>query len=278
MPEDEAKDETELDGEDTEQKEEDDGLEEDAEFDPELIEAAESVGLDPDAFETERELQRETQTRILKLEADLAKAPAVEKEDELVLAEIGVQLRGKENEDLDQNLVKNIEGLATTTKDNFDKLAKRINAPRTGDKELRQTVQQLTSAIRNLSAQNVQFRLDRWINKTPKLQTYLGDGDSGELDQDGKFARRRRSLIRRADKIATGRKGDFVMENMFAKAFKKMVPKSSATDKKTTESKSTRMARASGSSGKDQVDTSQSEASLKAEAAAVVRKFQRNAR
>ncbi len=274
MADDAVKDETELEPDDAEL---DDDEDLDDEFDEDLVAAAVSVGLTAADFDNEDELYRETESRIRKMESETATLEPVPREEELTLAALEVVLKNKD--DLDEHLVAALEKLAATSGENFQKLAKRIESGRGGDPAIRKQLEQLSLTVRNLGAQNVQLRLDRWIGRAKDRQTYLGKGDTGELDADSKFARRRRSLTRRADKIAGRQRGDFTMDQMFAKAFKKMRPGSSGSaESKKPDSKATRLARASGSKTTDLVGGGeQSEEAVRSEAADVVRKYKRNA-
>lgn len=267
-PEDEAKGSVE-----DEDGDDDDDLDE--EFDEDLVDAARVVGLNPDDFDTERELERETQTRVRALETSPAGAATdTVEEKELNLAALEVALKNKD--DLDEGLVAALEKLAADSGANFKKLVERLEA-RTGDEQaLTKRIGELSRQVSRLGAQEVQHRLDDWIADSKSVQAYLGEGKTRNLDPDGKFARRRRALSHRADTIAGRQRGGFTMEQMFKRAFKKMHAVEKDDPKKSKGA--TRMARASGSKPTDfSGGSDESPEAVKREAVDVVAKFRRNA-
>lgn len=262
---------------DVEPDEDEDEFDDD-EFDEDLVVAAKTVGLDPGDFENENELYRATRLELGKATREGAAEKSAEPE-KLELASLVVELANKG--ELDEGLVSNLEELAKATGENFSKLAERIQAGASGDQALTKRLDGMSAQIASLGAQNVQLRLDRWIAKNEQVQKYLGKGDTGDLNDDSKFVKRRRALIRRADR-ASHFSTNFTMEGMFSKAFKKMhTPPADAKGKaegKEKETVPTRMARASGSKSTDFVSGDESEAAIRREAADVIRKCRRNAK
>lgn len=255
----------------------DDDDELDGEFDSDLIDAARTVGLNPSDYDDEDELYRETQTKIRELET--SSAPAGDSEADKALDLLALEVALKDKGDLDEGLVSALEKLAVDSGANFDKLVKQLEHRTAGDQALNKRVDQLTSSVSTLVAQNIQLRLDRWVGRSEDSQGYLGKGDTNELDTDGKHARRRRALVRRAQKIAGRQRGSFTMEQMFSKAFKKMQGDRKLSDKSGKTKEPTRLARASSSKSTDLVDSSgASEETMNREAADVVAKFRRNAK
>lgn len=256
-------------------EDDEDEFDEDDEFDPQLIETARTVGLNPDDFDNANDLYRETELRVAKMETT-RNAPAGTEPEELKLAAIEVAFKNKD--ELDPSYVTALEKLAADTGQNFEALAKRLQAGTGGDKELRDGLKKLNQHVTLLGAQNVQLRLDRWVDRHADVQSYLGKGDTGELDPSDKFSRRRRVLTRRAHTLAARQRGDFTMEQMFVRAFKKMQGKGGEPKKAAGSSKTepTRAARASGTTAADAGDNSPEAANR--EAVDVVAKYRRNAK
>lgn len=259
----------------------DDAIEE---FDPSLVTAAKSVGLNPDNFDSEDDLYSETEILVAKRETSALPAQPVDEKDEaLQMAALEIVLSAKGEEELDPEIVTNLRAIAKASGENFGKLVERLTSNNDVTAQLRGEVKQLLGAVQNLNAQNIQLGLDNWIRSHDEVQVYLGKSPTGDLEEDGKFARRRRSLVRKAHNIARHQKGTFTAEQMFGKSFKKMQKPGTEKTKgkkseKTEDTEPTRLARASGTTTSDLVGGDSSEAAMKAKATSVVAKARRNSR
>lgn len=263
---------------------EDDGDdEENEEFDEDLVIRAKSVGLNPDNFDNEDDLDRETDALVNKKQAETGDVPADKEQEALAMAALEIILSAKGEEELDPEVIKNLKELAKGSGENFKKLAERLRSGDADNRRMRGEIKQLVTAMQTLNAQNIQLAVDNWIRGHDEVQAYLGKNAMGDLDVDGKFARRRRSLVRKADNIASHQRGSFTTEQMLAKAFKKMqkpgTTKTKGKKAKTEEDTGpTQLARASGTKTSDLVGSDPSREALDAEAAAVVGKCRRNSR
>lgn len=285
-PEDHANpiDDLELEGKDEGLDDEDDDDDDDDEIDDDLVATARMVGISADDYDDQEELRRAIESKVSAVEQrNAAAAAAGEGPKKLELDALEVVLANKG--DLDPGMVEALEKLAKASGANFERLAEQLTDRVKTDQDVSTRIDRLAKSVAALTDQNIQLRLDRWIGRQEAAQAYLGKGDTGDLDPDEKHAKRRRSLVRRADKIARRQRGNFTMEQMFTRAFKKMSPakagKAPAGNKDNTKpagsSDATRVARPSGSRTGDLVpeDTQQSrEATLK-EAASVVGKYRR---
>ncbi len=261
----------------------DDGEGDEAEpFDPALVTAAKSVGLNPDNFDDEDDLYRETEVLVAQREASASTAGQIdEKEEALEMAALEVSLSNKD--DLDAGIVKSLEAIAKGSGENFTKLAERLQSGNTTTQQMRRDISALTQAVQGLNAENNRLVLNNWIRDHETAQGYLGKPGEGDLDPDGKFARRGRSMVRKALAISKHQQGRFTAEQMLGKAFKKMQKPGTEKTKgkkseKTDDTEPTRLARASGTTTSDLVGGDSSEAALKAEATSVVAKARRNSR
>ncbi len=252
-----------------------------AEFDENLVIAAKSVGLNPDNFDNEEDLYRETEVLVIKKQAASVSDDVDDKQEALEMAALEVSLSNKD--DLDAGIVKSLEAIAKGSGENFNKLAERLQSGNATSQQMRRDISALTQAVQGLNAENNRLVLNNWIRDHEKAQGYLGKPGEGDLDPDGKFARRGRSMIRKALAISKHQQGRFTAEQMLGKAFKKMQKPGTEKTKgkkseKAEDTEPTRLARASGTTTSDLVGGDSSEAALKAEATSVVAKARRNSR
>jgi len=63
-------------------------------------------------------------------------------------------------------------------------------------------VTRLTRVTQNLVHQNDLHLADAWIRKNEKAQAYYGEGDYNDFEEQSRPARRRRSLVSKANRIA----------------------------------------------------------------------------
>ena len=281
------KDERNVEDESVEEEIDDDKESDDEESEPEfsshLLTRARYAGVDADEFDNEDDLVEAVEEAIVRLKNSGGKgaspsnhADGEGESDDLTMEEIEIALK---DEDIDPSIVAELRKLNQVTQKNLRKLAERIKGRGdSGDAKMAGQVQALARQVGQLNAQNVAYRLDAWIADNDDVKAYLGEGPCHRMDNDSKEARRRRSLVKRADRLAaTMTERDFKMEDAFEAAFALMrKAKSSAARKVTAKKGATRTVRASGSSSSELGGkSSHNEDQGKREAASFVREWRR---
>jgi len=212
MTDEEHNDEETLELDDAELQEDDDLVD----FSPGLIQTAKLAGVDPDDFEDEDELAEAVGETITALRskgvAELKDSKDDEVPDELLLDEMEISLS---DDDVNADLLKTLRKMQEVTRGNMKKLADKIGVKKV-DKAMAQQIDHLERQVQGLNAQNIQLRLDGWIASDVEVQKYLGSKASDRLDLDSLYAKRRRALVKKADRLAaTMPKKNFRMEKAF---------------------------------------------------------------
>jgi hypothetical protein len=182
------------DGEEEEDEEEDG-------FDEELIDIAATVGVDPGDFDSAADLEKAC-WKAARSQTDAQNRKAGEENksestpEEIALDAYRLELN---EETFDAALRTELQKFSDTQTERFKTVLKELRA------DHRKEIAALQDQVRHLDqAATAQTRandfrlLDGWIRGNEEARIYLGEGDTEDLDQDGRYARRRRTLRNRA--------------------------------------------------------------------------------
>lgn len=231
-------------------EETEDDEDDDDEVDEGLLDLASSFGVNPDDFadasELEKEIYRVAGQRQAAPAAGDGKAAPVEPE-ELALEAYNLKLSG---ENIDEGLIAELQNFSMAQAAQFTKALNSLRA------EHRKEVAALTGQVKRLtSVTDTQVRqndfrlLDKWIRNSERAQAYYGEVDYGDLDPDSRPARRKRSLVSKAYRLAGTYQGRRPPPpgKLFDMAFAATSQKGKGKDKPSKTKTITKAARATGS-------------------------------
>ena len=234
-----------------------------------IIDLAESMDIKVSDYETEAQVSQAIKTSFAKIQSGDREVSS-KKEEQIELAALKVLIDDDENE-LDPRLKKAFEKFATTSNENNVKITKMLEAKLKDSGASGKMQKQLDQFKVQLAASDERYwigRQDAWINDDSERQKYFGKGRSEALDQDGKYARRRRVCFKEANKFAARQTGKFTAESMFKKGHRKMAGNRKSTEKSTSrdDAEGTALSRADGGGQKDYAETDKSAEALKRKA------------
>lgn len=236
-------------GDSTEETEDD----EEEEFEQELLDLAASYGVDPDDFETAKDLEAEIvksageQYQTETANRDVGSAAAAP--EELALEAYKLKLSG---ENIDEGLIAELQEFSKAQTAQFTKVLNDLRAQHRKEiGALTEQVKRLTG-VTDIQVRQNDFRLvDEWRRKNEKAQAYYGEENYGTLDQDSRPARRMRSLLSKAYRL----RGTYTQQQkrppspnkLFDMAFAATARKGKGKDKPPPSKTPTKAARATGS-------------------------------
>lgn len=238
---------------------EDDGDEgDDEEFDDEIVDIAATLGLNPDDYDSAAKLEKACWGEAKKQQdssnaAALSASPKDDKPtaDELALEAYNVELN---DDDFNPALRKELQKLSDTQTERFRAVLKELRAEHAKEiAALKDHVKYLGASTAAQAREGDSRRLEKWVRKSDEAKAYFGEGDTDDLDQNGRHARRRRALMNRAYRFQRTYPQDKPSpsaDKLFDMAFaatpggkrKRSAPSADADDRKSP----TRTARATG--------------------------------
>jgi hypothetical protein len=176
--------------------------EEDDDIDEELLDLAATFGVNPDEFDDPSELEKEVY-RVSSEQQQVepaAKPEAKATPEELALEAYNLNL---DAEHIDEKLIAELQNFSKTQTQRFAKALNELQAKHRDEIGVLEAQIQHLAGIANAQVQQSDLRLaDRWISKNEEAQGYYGEGKYDDFDGGSRPARRRRSLVSRANQIA----------------------------------------------------------------------------
>lgn len=232
----------------------DDEFEDEDQISPALADLAREYEVNPSDYDTEAQVSQAIRTSIAKIQSGATNV-SPKKEEQITLASLKVLIDDDENE-LDPRLKKALEKIASTSNENNDKIIKMLQEKvkdSGGSDKMQKQIDQLQAKLQAADERHYYGILDAWIAEDPERQKYFGKGRIAAMDQDGKYARRRRVCFKKANKYAAQQKGRFTVEKMFKLGYKSMVgsPKKAPEKNTSDDGEGTPLSRADGGGQKD---------------------------